>query len=104
MRVLYPIVDVPISDMVCFRDYLTMGDWITSQFVSNDLSGFTLVTANQTLEEPLCRSSFTTGLQEYIYYFTVLVNCSPEVMQLPVDIDEDFINVKGFAVASVLSL
>jgi hypothetical protein len=26
MRLLYPIVGVPISDMNCFRDYLTMGE------------------------------------------------------------------------------
>jgi hypothetical protein len=53
MRLLYPIVGVPISDMDCFRDYLTMGDWITSQLIRHDLPELSAMTSYQTLEKPL---------------------------------------------------
>ena len=45
MRLLCPIVGVPISDMDCFRDYLTMGDWITSQLIRHDLPGLSAMTS-----------------------------------------------------------
>jgi len=45
MRLLYPIVGVPISDMDCFRDYLTMGDRITSELIRHDLPGLSAMTS-----------------------------------------------------------
>jgi hypothetical protein len=58
----------------------------------------------QPFKEAFGRRSVTTGLQEYIYYFAILIHSTPEVVLLAVDFDENFINVESIAVASVLSL
>jgi len=43
-------------------------------------------------------------LKVHINDFAILVYCSPQVMLLAVDSDEDFIDVESIAIASVLSL
>jgi len=104
MRLLYPIVGVPISDMDCFRDYLTMGDWITSQLIRHDLPELSAMISQQTLEKPLCCRSVPPGMQINIYHFAILVNSCPQVMLLAVNLHEEFINEESIAVALVLPL
>ena len=77
---------------------------ITSQLIRHNLPGFTAVASQQSLEEALRRSAIPSGLEKYIDYFAILVNCTPEVVLFAVDLDEDFINVKGVAVTLMLSL
>ena len=59
--------------------------------------------SQQTLEEALCCGTVPLRLQINIYYFAVLIYCSPKVMLLAFYIYEDFIDVEGIAVASVLT-
>jgi hypothetical protein len=37
----------------------------------------------------------------HIYYFSILIHSSPQIMLLAVDPDKDLIDVEGIAVASV---
>ena len=62
MGLLCPIVGVLIGDMDRFRDHITMGDWITSSFISRDLPGFTAMVSQQPLEKPFSRYTIPLGL------------------------------------------
>jgi hypothetical protein len=87
-----------------FRDNLTVGYWIATQFVRNNLPQFTTMTSQYPFEKAFCRCSISKGLQEYIYHLAVLINCPPEVMLLTVDLHKYFIDVEGVTVTSVLEL
>jgi len=60
--------------------------------------------SHQWLEEALRCNTITLGLKINIYYLTIFVDCSPQIMLLAIDLHEDFIDVEGIAVASVFSL
>jgi hypothetical protein len=76
---------------------------IAAQFISHDLSGFAPVAPFQPFKEALGRRSVTTGLQEYIYYFAILIHSTSKVVLLAVDLDEDFIDLEGVAIVTMLS-
>ena len=50
------------------------------------------------------RNPIPLGLEEYINHFTILIDGSPQVMLLTVDLHENFVNIEGITIASVLSL
>ena len=104
MGLLSPIVGILAGVMNGIRNYFPVRHSIAPQFICHDLSGFTSMAPYQSLEEALGRSPIPASLQIYIYYLAVLVNCAPEVMLLAIDLDEDFIDVEGITVASMLSL
>ena len=84
-------------------DQFPVSHTIASQFIRNDLPGFTFVTPYQPLEETLRCCAITLGLQVDINHFTVLIYSTPQVMLLTVDLDGNFIDVERVAVASVFS-
>ena len=55
-------------------------------------------------DEPLCRCSISLSLEIHINQLTILIDRSPEIMLLAVDLYKDFVNVESVAVASVFSL
>ena len=55
------------------------------------------------LEPSGCRSPITTGLQIHINHLAILIDGLPQIMLLTIDLDEDFIDEEGIAVASMLS-
>ena len=81
-----------------------MGYTIAPQFICHDLSGFIAVRLDQALEEALCSGTIPPGLEKYIDYLAVLIHGSPEILLLAIDLDEDFVNVEGIAVALVPTL
>jgi len=103
MRLLSPIIRVLAAVMNNFWYQLTMCNSIAPQFISHNLPGLTLVTADQPLEETPSCSAIPFGLQAHINNLPILVNGSPQIMLLAVYFHEDFINVKGVAETSVLS-
>ena len=104
MRLLCPIIFILFSTEDRLENQLTMGNTITPQLICHDLPGFTLVTPQQTLEEALRSSPIPFGLKIDIYHFTILVNCSPQVILFTVYLYEDFIDEEGITVALMLSL
>jgi|TARA_B110000914_G_C15504342_1_gene467511 hypothetical protein len=61
------------------------------------------MTAQQPPKKPLCCCTISPGLQKYINHFAILINSPPQVMPPAVYLDEDFVDVKDIAVASMLS-
>jgi hypothetical protein len=49
-------------------------------------------------------NKFPTAAWVGTNHFTVLIDCPPKVMLLAIDFDDDFIDEKGVAVASMISL
>jgi hypothetical protein len=80
-----------------------MGDTITAQFIGHDLSGLTAMWPEQPPEEAFGCSAISLGLEIYINDFTVLIYSAPKIVLLAIYLYEYFINVKGVAVASMLS-
>ena len=82
---------------------------ITSQFIGDDPPGLTAMAPQQASEEPLSRSTIPLGLKIYINHFAILVDRSPQIVLLSVDLNgaarrargngEDFIDVEGIAIA-----
>jgi hypothetical protein len=48
----------------------------------------------QAFEKALCRSAISSGLQENIHHFSVLINGPPKILLLAVDLHEDFVDVE----------
>ena len=95
MRLLCPIVRVLISYMDGIRYHLPMRDPITPQLVRHALPGLITVCFQQAFEEAFGSSSLPPNLQKHTNNFTILVNGAPEIVLLPVDLDEDLIDEIG---------
>jgi hypothetical protein len=76
---------------------------VTSQFVRNNLSRLTLVFPQQPLKEALCSLTITSLLKKYVHHFTILIDRSPQVMLLTMDLHKNFIDEEGIAVSLMLS-
>ncbi|MFT6958023.1 MAG: hypothetical protein ACJAYC_003039 [Halieaceae bacterium] len=76
---------------------------ITSQLIRHNFPGLPSMTPYQPLEKPPCRSTITSSLEKNIYNFAILVNRSPQVMLLAIDLHKDFVDVERVAEAAVLS-
>jgi hypothetical protein len=63
-----------------------MSNTIASQFIGNNLSGFSTLIARYSPEKLLCSSSISLGLKLDINYFTALVNSPPQIVLLAVDL------------------
>ncbi len=104
MRLLNPVIRILVSHMNNLRDKFTTGNTIATQFISHDLSGFSTVTTQQSLEEPLCSSPITPSLEKYINDVAIPINRAPQVMLSAIDLYKVFINVEGVSVALMSSL
>ena len=98
-----PIILILFGAVNRLGDTLSMRHTIASQLISHDLSGLTSMTAQKSLEKALCSSTIALRLKKHIDNISVLIHGSPQVMQLAVDLYEDFINVESVAVTTVLS-
>ena len=104
MRLLGPIVSIPIRYMDYLRHHLTMCDGIAAKFVRDNLPRFATSAPQYALKESLRSGTISLGLQVHVNHFTVLIYGPPEIVLLAIDSDEHFIDVEGVAIASVLSL
>ena len=99
MRLLYSIILILFSTVDRLRNQSLMRHAIAAQFIGHDLSGFTLVTANQMLEKPFRSGPISPGLKVDINYFTVLVNSPPQIVLLAVDLYKYLIDIERIAIA-----
>ena len=86
-----------------FWDKFSMSHVVASQFIRYDLSRFTSMFPQQPLKEPLCSLTITSLLKKYVHHFTILINRSPQVMLLTMDLHKNFIDEEGVAVSLMLS-
>jgi hypothetical protein len=89
---------------------------IASQFIRYYLPGFVLMFLQQSFKESLSCRTIPTFLEKHINNFAVpksftsltgqafLINCSPEVMLLTIDLYENFVDEKCIAISPVFSL
>ena len=80
-----------------------MSNSITSELISHNLSGLAFVFIQKSLKEPLCGLSVAPLLQEYINNLTILIHSTPQIVLLPLDLNEHLINEESIAIALVLS-
>jgi hypothetical protein len=104
MRLLCPIIRISISDTDSLRNNFSMGYWITSQLIRDDLPGFTAMVTQQPIKEALRSSTIAFGLKKYINNLPVLIHCSPQIVLLAVDFYKDFIDEECVTVAAVFLL
>jgi hypothetical protein len=74
-----------------------MRNAIASQLIRHNLSRFSLVIFQQSLEETLCSSAVTTGLEKHINYLAILVNSPPQVLLFSTYLYKYFIDVECIA-------
>ena len=60
--------------------------------------------SQQPLKEPLCGLSVPPLLEKYIHHFTVLINGSPQIMLLSLDLHEYLINEESITILDVFVL
>ncbi len=55
----------------------------------------------QALEKALCRLAVTPVLEKHIDHFTILIDRTPKIVLLALDLHKDFIYEEGIAIALV---
>ena len=76
---------------------------IASQFIRDNLTWLAFMSSQQPLKEPLCGPSVPPLLEKYINYFSVLINGSPQIMLLSLDLQEDLINEERVTISLMFS-
>ena len=74
-----------------------------SQFIRDNLPGLTSMILQESLKESLCALSITPLLQEYINYFTILINGPLQIILLPANLNEHFINEESITIPLMFS-
>ena len=80
-----------------------MGDRITPQLVRHDLSRRVVMPAQQPPEKSHCGVRVSALLDQHIDSVAIMINGSPQVPLLTLNLNEDLVNEKGIAVALVLA-
>ncbi len=58
----------------------------------------------QALEKALCSLAVTPVLEKHINHFTILINRTPKIVLLALDLHEHFIDEEGITIALVPTL
>jgi hypothetical protein len=103
VRLLCPIILILFSAVDRVWHNLSLSDWIAAEFIRHDLPGLSATGSQQPPEEPCRGSTITLGLKIHIDHIAILIYGSPKVMLLAVYFDEDFVDVEGVPITSVLS-
>ena len=74
---------------------------IASEFVGHQLPGLTSLALKQTAEEPFSRTLIATTLHENVHGIPILINRTPEILPLPLNGDEHFVDVPDIAQAAL---
>ncbi len=71
---------------------LTMGSGIAPEFIGGQLPRNLTLALQHLAKETLSRPPVSFLRHQYIDHVTILIHCSPKVVQFPVDLDEDFVH------------
>ena len=80
-----------------------MGNPITSQLVGDEPQWLFSLTLQESLKESLCRKPVPTRLHQDVNDVAVLIDGTPEVLQLAVDSDEHFVQIPRIAEPTLAS-
>ena len=78
-----------------------MCDTITSQLIGHNFSGLPLVILQQALEKTLCSLAITPLLKKHVNHLTILIDCTPKIVLLALDLHKYFIDEEGIAVTTM---
>jgi hypothetical protein len=98
---LCPIILILLRTVDRVRNQFPVSDTVTSQFIGHDFPGFAAIVSYKAPEESLRCCAIPLCLQVDINHLAILVNSTPQLMLLTVDLNEDFIDVERVAVGSV---
>ena len=93
MRVLSAIVEVAALSVLNVWQHLAFRCAVAPQLVGHDHTRHILQAAKQPFEEPLCRLRISTTLYKDVEHDAILVHRAPEVLKLPLDPDEDLVQM-----------
>ena len=78
-----------------------MSNTVAPQFVGHHFSRLAGTRIEQKVEETHRRLSVSTRLQQHINHFTILIDCTPKIVLLALDLHRGFIYEEGVAIALV---
>jgi hypothetical protein len=93
VRDLGPVVEIAALAMLDPWQDLPLGRTIAPEFIGHDHTGNVLQPLEQLLEEPLGRLGAAPALHQNIEHGTVLIDRSPQIVQLAADADEHLIQM-----------
>ena len=76
-----------------------MRDAITSQLIGHYFPGFPFMFFQQALKKALCSLAVTPLLKKHINHLTILIDRTPKILLLGLDLYEHFIDEEGITVA-----
>ena len=86
------------------RHDVAMGDAVAAQLVGHQTHGFLSLTPQEFPKESPRRTRVPAGLDEEVDQVPVLVHGAPEVLAVPVDRDEDFVQKPRIAESTLSAL
>ena len=81
-----------------------MSDTVASQLVGHETTRFLSLAFQESPKESPRRTPVLTRLYEKVDHVTVLIHRAPEILALPVDRHEDFVQKPGISEATLSSL
>ena len=93
MRVFSAVVKVAALSVLGIGQKFALGDTITLQLVGDKNARFILQPLQQALKEALCGPGTAAALDQDVEHNSVLIYCTPEVVQLTLDPDENLIEM-----------
>ena len=81
----------------CVGDEFPMCNTIASQFIGHYFPGFIMMILQQTYEKALGRLAVASCLQKHIDHLAILINRSPQVLLLALDLHKHCVDAKGIS-------
>jgi hypothetical protein len=69
--------------------------------VGNNTKWFSSLAAQQPSKESFCGAPITARLNQDVYHIAILIHGTPQILLLPVDSNEDFVQVPNIAQAAL---
>jgi hypothetical protein len=76
----------------------TVGDPVATQLVCHYLPWFITMCPQQSFEKVLSSLAIPTSLEKHIDHLTVLIDCTPEIVLLTMDLHKYYINEKCISI------
>ena len=104
MRLLCSIIFILFSTVDRLGNQFSVRNTVTTEFVCYDFSRLPTMRLEQPFEKTLCCSTIALGLEKYINHFSILINCSPQIVLLLSYFHKYFINIESISETRVPTL
>src|SRR5215510_13291416 len=93
VRILRPIVQVPVLPMFHTREDLPLGSSIALKFIGDDHAWYVEQVLEQLAEELLSRPLIPAALHHDIQHVPILIDCPPQIVMLALDGQKHLVDV-----------